>query len=256
MGTDLLWAGGGVLKFGRVKVEFVPDPDPPAPIPIMVPVMRLHRPRSKGCEASYIIERANDQGADMTLEVLGVGAGGGFKIGMRITEGYVARKDCVETVIPAKYQLLPGKTMANGTEVSTGFRVKLFDAEPDKKEIREIPVADDDCERSLNGLDGLVQFPKRLGNAPKGDDYNWDVAFENETCGKLSIGLAMSGAVPFKVGVDYRRSTHHRTTIRTKLATGINYVAYAPRTRATGTPGEQPERLLKKELEICWTTQV
>jgi hypothetical protein len=256
MGTEVIWEGGGFLWLGRARVEFVPDPDPPAPIPIMVPVMRLHRPRPEGCQASYIIERGNSQGADMTVEVLGLGAGGGFKAGVRVTSEYTACTACVETVIPAKYQLVPGKTMVNGTEVSWGFRAKLFDPEPDKKETRPVSAADDDCERSLDALAGLVQLPKPLGLAPKGDHETVGITFENETHGKLSVGLAMSGTVPFKLGVDYQRSIHQQTTIRTKLAAGVNYIAYAPRSRATGTPGEQPEKLLKKELEICWTTQV
>ncbi|WP_445170374.1 hypothetical protein ACTXG7_14250 [Mycolicibacterium sp. Dal123E01] len=118
LGTDILWTGGGFLGLGKAQVDFLPDPDPPAPITIMIPIMRLHRPKPEGCEATYYAEVSGGQNAEMTLKVLGVGAGGGFKITMKISEEYTARKSCVETVIPAKFQLIPGRTLVNGAEVA------------------------------------------------------------------------------------------------------------------------------------------
>ncbi|MEE6139571.1 hypothetical protein SKC41_24970 [Mycobacterium sp. 050128] len=256
IGPELIWRSGGFLGLGKARVEFVPDPDPPAPVPVMVPIWRLHRPRPEGCVASYTTERGDRQGADMTVEVLGIGAGAGFKIDVSVTDEYIAREACVETVIPAKYQLLPGKTLVNGTEVSYGFRAKLFEADPNKMDTRRVPQADDDCERSYSEVVKLVHYPWGLGRLPKVDTRNWTMDFGQETHGRLSIGLAMNGAVPFKLGVDYQRSTHQRTTLKTTLIPGTDYVAYAPRSRANLASGEQAKKLLEKELEICWTTQL
>ena len=247
MGTEALWSGGGALGLGRVSVEFAPDPDPPAAAPIFIPVMRLHRPRHADCEAAFANETETNDSIDMKVEVLGVGAGGGYEFGVTLKDEYVARTQCVETVIPARLQLVPGKTLVNGTEVGSGLRARITDVEPDKWKTRAIPLDQDDCGRSGEALTGLISLPYDFSEAPEGDTDTREISVESKAVGRMSVGLEIAGSVPIKLGIDYERTTRQATTLRITLATGVRYLAYAPTRHASGALGRQ--------IEICWTTE-
>jgi hypothetical protein len=247
LGPELLWEGrSGPLGLGKAVVEFVPDPDPPQPVPIWVPLMRLHRPQGEGCKVTYTSESQTSENLMMTVKILGVGAEGGFRVGVNLLDEYVASSACMETVIPAKLQWRPGKTVVNGTEVAYGLHAKVIDLDPDKKKPRPVPAADDDCGRSGAALDGLATRPYDESELPPDDIHAFAIGVEADTYGRLSLGLEMAGGVPIKVGMDYERSTQQKTTLRVELAGGTCYHAYAP-VRRTGAELEQ-------HLEICWTT--
>lgn len=246
VGPERLWFGGR-LRLGRAEVEFVPDPDPPDPIEIWVPVMRLHRPRHEGCEVTYTAENTNADTIDAEVKIFGMGAGGGFSAKVSVKDGYTAKGDCVETVVPAQLQMLPGKTVVNGTEVAYGMRAKVFNAEPDRERTRAIPMPFDCCERSRTELDGLAVKPFGLADAPPDDIRTNEVTLETETHGRLAVGLETGGSVPVKMGLDYERSTVQKTAIQVVLAAGVDYLAYAPFRHVA--------EALEQQIEICWTTR-
>jgi hypothetical protein len=247
IGTERLWHGGGALGLGRASVEFAPDPDPPAAAPIWIPVMRLHRPRHSSCEAAFTNQTKTTDSIDMKVEILGVGAGGGYEFGMTLKDEYVARTDCVETVIPAKLQLVPGKTLVNGTEIGYSIRAKVTDADVGAWRTRAIPHDQDDCERSGDALAGLISVPYNYSEAPKGDTDTQEISVESKAVGRMSVGLEVAGSVPINLGIDYERTTAQATTLRIVLATGVRYLAYAPTRHPAGALGRQ--------IEICWTTK-
>jgi hypothetical protein len=248
VGPEKLWQGrGGKLGLGRASVEFVPDPDPPKPVPIWVPLMRLHRPYGEGCTATYSSESADVRNVNLAVKILGVGAEGGFKVGVSLLDEYVARSACIETVIPAKLQLLPGKTVVNGTEVAYGIRAKVTEIEPEKQKPRRVPAEEDDCERSAAELDGFEVKPYDERELPETNTHTRAIGVERETFGRLSVGLEMAGSIPIKLGMDYERSSQQKTILRIELAGGRRYLAYAP-IRRTGAKLEQ-------QIEICWTTK-
>jgi len=82
--------------------------------------------------------------------------------------------------------------------------------------------------------------------APRGEFWN-EISVKREAHGKLTVGLEIGGQLPVKFGIDYLRTTSVETKIRTLLAPGARYVAYAPH-RDGGTS-------LAEQLEICWTTK-
>ena len=225
IGTERLWRGGGALGLGRASVEFAPDPDPPAAAPILIPVMRLHRPRHSSCEAAFTNQTKTTDSIDMKVEILGVGAGGGYEFGMTLKDEYVARTDCVETVIPAKLQLIPGKTLVNGTEIGYSIRAKVTDADVSAWRTRAIPRDQDDCERSGDALAGLISVPYNYSEAPEGDTDTQEISVESKAVGRMSVGLEMAGSVPINLGIDYERTTQQATTLRIVLATGVRYLA-------------------------------
>jgi len=246
VGPERLWHRGG-LRLGRADMEFVPDPDPPEPTEIWVPIMRLHRPCREGCEATYTSESANADAIEANVKILGVGAGGGFSAKVSVKDGYTARSACVETVVPAQLQLLPGKTVVNGTEVAYGMRAKVFNAEPAREKTRAIPAALDCCERTRSELDGLAVERYGLAEAPPDDVKTREIVLETETHGRLAVGLEMGGSIPVKMGIDYERSTAQKTAIQVALTTGVDYLAYAPVRHVA--------EALVQQIEICWTTK-
>jgi hypothetical protein len=248
LGTEALRArGSGIFGLGKARVEFVPDPDPPEPVPISIPVMRLHRPRRLGCEATHTVEREVGESAEMNVTVLGSGGNGGYRVRARMKGSYTARSACVETVIPAKLLLVPTKTVVNGTEVAYGLHAKLIDVDGDHQDHRPIPQELDECERreaDLAGTDTEL-FPFR--NSPEGDSGNAVIEVERETYGRLSVGLNIGGTVPVRFGLDYERNTAHMAALDVKFAAGADYLAYGPLRRPGATLGEQ--------LEVCWATR-
>jgi hypothetical protein len=246
-GPERLHPAGGIFGFLRAKVDFIPDPEQPPPVEIMLPLFRLHRPRVKGCEASYASESAVGVDVDGTINVLGMGGGGGFTLKARFGSEYTARGECVETVIPAKLQFQFGKTVVDGTVVASGMRAKVLEEKDADHIVRPVPPEVDSCEQPSKALSDLLSHPYDLRKMPTKDSQEERFTLEREARGKLSVGLTIGGQVPVKFGLDFVRSMSSQFTIRTTLSPGKRYVAYAPN-RDAGTTFEQ-------QLEICWTAK-
>ena len=118
--------------------------------------------------------------------------------------------------------------------------------EPEKKALRPIPALDDACQRPASTISDLPRYDALdQRKAPPGEYWN-EISIEKEAHGKVSLGFELSGNVPLQLGFDYVRTASEKTTIRTLLAPGASYVAYAPNRDGT---------LVDKQIEICWTTK-
>jgi hypothetical protein len=248
MGADVLWRKKGVFGWGRVDVEFVPELEQPPPIPIWIPLVRLHRPKRAGCQASYSVGRETSNDVQMTVSVLGSGGGGGVKTTLSVKRVYTATSKCVETVMPAKLRIEVGRTLINGTEVASGVRTEVVDAEPNALTTRPVPAGDDACQRAASGLHDLPMRDYDYSKAPRGDSASDEIVIKKEVRGKMSVGLEAGGSIPIKLSLDYQRTTSEDVGITTVFATGARYVAYAP------TPAEGSSAL-EQQIEICWTTK-
>jgi hypothetical protein len=248
MGTDLLWSKKPVLGFGRVDLVFVPDLEQPEDMPIWIPLVRLHRPKRVGCQATYSIGRRDEKDVEMTVTVLGSGGGGGVKTTLSVKRAYTATSRCVETVMPAKLRMRVGRTLINGTEVSYGVHTEVVDVDPSALKTRTIPAVEDSCQRSARTLSDLPVRDYDYRTSPKGDSASDEITIEREVRGKMSVGFATGGSVPIKLSLDYQRATSREFGITTVFSTGARYVAYAP-TRAEGSSA------LEQQVEICWTTK-
>jgi hypothetical protein len=178
MGADVLWRKDPVLGFGRVEVEFVPGPGEPTDVPIWIPLVRLHRPKRTGCQATYSVGRQNVTDVGMTVTVLGSGGGGGVKTTLSVRRDYTATSRCVETVIPAKLRIRVGRTLVNGTEVSYGIRTEVVDIDTTALKKRPVAADEDSCQRSAGALGGLPTRDYDYTSSPKGDSATDDVALD------------------------------------------------------------------------------
>lgn len=248
LGADVLWRKDPVLGFGRVEVEFVSDPGEPTDVPIWIPLVRLHRPKRTGCQATYSVGRKAATDVGMTVTVLGSGGGGGIKTTLSVRREYTATSRCVEAVVPAKLRIRAGRTLVNGTEVSYGTRTEVIDIDKNALKTRPVAAEDDSCQRSARALGGLPMRDYDYTTSPKGDSALDEIIVEREVRGKMSLGLAAGGAVPINLSLDYERTTTDDLMITTVFSTGARYVAYSP------APAEG-SLALEHQIEICWTTK-
>ena len=235
-----------LLGFVSVDIEFVPDAEPPTRIPILLPLVRIHRPRRKGCEATYVFATETAKDAEGTIEVLGLGGGGGFKITIAYERGYTARTHCVEHVMPAVLELQAGTTLVDGTDVAYGLRATVTDPGTNSIEVRKIPPASDGCGRPETELAGMPMKERNLVHVPRADSFSEKFRLVREVRGKVALGLELTSPVPIKLGFDYVRSSTQEASIETALTPGGRYLAYGPSPARGAT--------LEQQLEICWTT--
>ena len=127
VGVERLHSQRTKLGFSQVEIDFQPDGSPPSVVPMMLPLLRLHVPRRRGCKANYIAEGSSGSSVEFTLLIMGMGGGGGVSVTGTFSRDYTSDTKCVEMVVPAKLELQVGSTLMNGTVVAYGMRAKVID---------------------------------------------------------------------------------------------------------------------------------
>ena len=213
----------GAPKF---LVEFRPDAESgPIESDIWLPILRLHCPHHKGCEAEYAIAQATGGEANLEVSVFGVG-GGGQSITCTVSETYGSSGECIEIAVPGKLVLQLGGTYVNRTQIAYGLRATIKDVDPKALTERQLPP-DHGCDAPFTQVQAgsLWQLDRRTSTDPKNQTFAEKL--ETETEGKLSLGLELGNA-PVKLGFDYVRKTASETTITAGVSAGARYAAYEP----------------------------
>jgi hypothetical protein len=239
---ELLARKNGFFGFGRAEVTFEPDPEQETwEADVLLPVLRVHRPRRTGCTAKLTIGSGRSASADVKMEALGMGGGGGVKWTTTLSSSYLAPSRCLEVCHPAKVRTVWGRTLFNGTEISYGARVTVAEVENNIVE-RGIPAGVDDCNRPSATIESTQQATGIIDRrqSKKGEIQEIDQSFELQASAKVKIGIA-GGKVPINLSVDLTRSTTRTMAVRTTLEAGARYMGYSPSRQGT--------------LELCWTTK-
>jgi hypothetical protein len=248
LGPERLFSARKLFGFGQIDVDFVPDPEQPEPVSIWLPLVRVHCPHHSGCTATYSSETGTGEETAVTLSILGIGGGGGEKLIGSLGEEYTTPEgQCLELAVPAKLQMLIGRTVVDGTDVAYGMRGKVFDVDPNGTIERLVPAENDSCNRPLSMISqqAIVDALDRRNGAAQAATKT--ITLERELHGKVSVGLEVGGQVPLKFGIEYLRTASQKTTIKTALGRGAHYTAFAPNL--------EPGLRLEQQLEVCWTTQ-
>lgn len=245
-GPRVLLSRSGILGWNKVHVEFVPDYEGSAhTLPVQLPLLRLHCPKNDGCKAEYQFNASDEDVVQTTIEFLGIGGGGGETLTYQAKERWTtSEKRCIEVYVPAKLLLQLGTTLVNGTEVGYGLRAEVIEVEPLGKGDREIPIDEDTCQWGRDVVIGLPQLDGYDRTSGGADEVERTLVRKRHVEGKLGLKLDL-GNVPLKAGLDFKHISSHEATIRTLLAPGARYVAYAPRHDAA------PDEF----FEACWTTK-
>jgi hypothetical protein len=236
---ETIYQKKNILGLPKILVEFRPDAEAdPIEADIWLPILRLHCPHHKGCEAEYAIAQSAGGEASLEVSVFGIGGGGGQSVKCTVSETYASSGECIEIAVPGKLVLQLGGTWVNGTQVAYGLRATIKDVDPKALTERPLP-ADHGCDVPYDQVvaESLWRLDRR--NAAGEKNQSWAVKLETETEGKLSLGLEL-GKAPVKLGFDYVRRASAETTITTDVSAGARYAAYEP---ATGG-----------RFEVFWTT--
>ena len=211
----------------------------------MLPLVRVHCPRHKGCEATYTTTASNKTSVDGSVTIAGIGGGSGIELTGVFARQYSTNAVCVEVVLPARIRVTMGRTLVDGTEVSYGMRADILTVDAKAKQTRRVRRSDDGCQRAGGSVDASIRLEDLDQTAtPAGVNVTTSLTQTRQVTGKVIVGLEL-GTAPFKVGFNYTRTMSEETKVETVLTPGARYIAFPP----NGLPGTD------QHLEICWTTK-
>jgi hypothetical protein len=226
--SETLYQTHGIWGTVKTRVEFRADQSSePVETEVWLPILRLHCPPRKGCEAEYAVAHAQGDAATFELSVFGLGGGGGQSMTCTVSQVYTAKAQCMEIAVPAKLLLQFGGTYVNDSQVAYGMRATIKEVDAQRQKLRTLPP-NHGCGLDYETVKGtaltrmdLTELDGNQGN------QEFAVALERETEGKLAVGLEL-GSAPVKMGFDYVRKTAFETTITTAVSPGGIYTAYPP----------------------------
>ena len=209
----------------------------------MLPVLRVHCPRQKGCKGVAKFAETTRGGVTGSLKVLGLGGGKGAETHIKYQGEYPARETCMEWAIPATLRLEFGTTFLDEIELAYGARWHVDVADDAGIQEQAVPASQDLCETPIEAIPSVLwanERPFDRRRTPQEEAVWQSQTFEQTTKGKLSLGLNWS-TPPVNLSLDFERESTRSYELGAYLAAGSRYLAYYP------APGHLSE--------ICWTTR-
>jgi hypothetical protein len=237
------WGWGGKREIALKVDRSLTSP----PVKVMVPVLRLHCPKHKGCQASEEIGVQRGIVVDFNLTLIPVGGGAGTSANLQCSsEWETVDGECLQYLLPAEILTEYGTLLFNGRPANyTGLlgRPVIRFVEGGERGQEKILPNEDGCQQpaAVIQTDRHLMTPTRIGVGKLTNRFN----AVKTVRGVLNLGLAAPGWP--SLTFNYERTVTTTFTRSYTLVPKAKYLAY------TADPPADPGR--PEHAEILWTTR-